>query len=415
MIISEKTVPKLRFKEFRGAWHEILLYDTFKDILDFRGRTPLKLGMEWGGNIPSLSALNVKMGYIDFTLDPHTGSEELYKKWMNKGDLEKGDILFTMEAPLGNVALVPDSKKYILSQRVMALKTKANYDNQFIYQLMRSDKFQNTIENLSTGSTAKGINQRSLQKVKSVFPEKPEQEKIAEFLGGVDDKLASIQSGVTAMHKYKQGVMQALFSGKLRFKDENGNPYPDWQEKRLDDLGIFKSGVGFSEAEQGGKKGTPFFKVSDMNIKGNEKNMLTANHYVSDGQIIKNRYNVIDKNSIIFAKVGAAIFLERKRKAKNFLIDNNMMAFIPNSELNFEFICFAIDRIKFSRMAQVGALPSYNGSDLATIKIVLPSSTDEQEKIADFLKSLDDKIKIEEEKLNQAKNFKKSLLQRMFV
>lgn len=98
-----ETVPKLRFPEFLDAsdWEKRNFYDLLEDVLDFRGRTPLKLGMEWGGgNIISLSSNNVKNGYIDYEAECNLGSEALYEKWMGKVNLEKNDIVFTMEAPL---------------------------------------------------------------------------------------------------------------------------------------------------------------------------------------------------------------------------------------------------------------------------------------------------------------------------
>jgi type I restriction enzyme, S subunit len=79
--------------------------------------------MEWGGgDIRALSAGNVKMGWIDFESEAYFGSEQLHQKWMTQGDTKKDDILVTTEAPLGNVSIVPDSKKYILSQRVISLR-----------------------------------------------------------------------------------------------------------------------------------------------------------------------------------------------------------------------------------------------------------------------------------------------------
>ncbi|WP_316510484.1 restriction endonuclease subunit S, partial [Klebsiella aerogenes] len=135
---------QIRFKaddgsEF-GEWEKIKFLDLMVDLWDYRGKTPKKLGMDWGdGEIQSLSALNIKKGFIDFDADCHLGSEKLYKTWMNKGDLEKDDIIFTMEAPLGNVALIPDDRKYILSQRVVCFKTnKKMIDNKFIFQLILS-------------------------------------------------------------------------------------------------------------------------------------------------------------------------------------------------------------------------------------------------------------------------------------
>ena len=163
----------------------------------------------------------------------------------------------------------------------------------------------------------------------------------------------------------------------------------DWECGELGKMGSFISGVGFAESEQGGKSGIPFYKVSDMNLPGNEVYMQVANNYVTQEQIDRLRYKTITNRAIIFAKVGAAIFLERKRIAKDFLIDNNMMAFVPNDDVAF--LKIQLDKIKFSEYTKVGALPSYNASDLQKIKIVLPQAS-EQQKIAEVLTDLDDLI-----------------------
>lgn len=180
----------------------------------------------------------------------------------------------------------------------------------------------------------------------------------------------------------------------------------------MGEIGVFISGIGFSNSEQGGQKGIPFFKVSDMNLKGNESEMKSANHFVNDNQIKRLSYKPIKEQSIIFAKVGAAIFLERKRIASNFLIDNNMMSFTPKG--NIDFFKYLFDYIKLSRFAQTGALPSYNASDLKTIKIKLPDAK-EQKKIVAILKSIDVYLNFIINQMDESVEYKNGLLQKMFV
>lgn len=208
---------QIHFKADNGSefreWEKTNFLDLMIDLWDYRGKTPKKLGMEWGdGEIPSLSALNIKKGFIDFEAECHLGSEKLYKTWMNKGDLEKGDIIFTMEAPLGNVALIPDDRKYILSQRVVCFKTnKEMVINKFLFQLILSDLFQNCIEELATGTTAKGINQKSMKKIKVSLPSKEEQTKIANFLSAIDQKIEIVAKQVEQAKQWKKGLLQQMF------------------------------------------------------------------------------------------------------------------------------------------------------------------------------------------------------------
>ena len=206
----------LRFKDDHGNdfpdWEEKRFYDLLDDVLDFRGRTPLKLGMDWGGgDVKSLSANNVKNGYIDFAAEGNLGSQALYERWMGGVSLKKGDIVFTMEAPLGQALQVPDNQQYILSQRVVAFKTRRLVSNDFLLQLIWSADFQEQLAKLATGSTAKGINQKSLRMVNVSIPSVPEQTKIANFLTALDRKIESVASQITLTQTFKRGLLQQMF------------------------------------------------------------------------------------------------------------------------------------------------------------------------------------------------------------
>lgn len=111
---KDDTVPEMRLPGLTEAWEQRKLLDCIQKITDFRGRTPKKLGMDWSEEgYLALSAFNVKDGYIDFNQDVHYGNQELYDKWMTGNELHKGQVLFTTEAPMGNVAQVPDNRRYI--------------------------------------------------------------------------------------------------------------------------------------------------------------------------------------------------------------------------------------------------------------------------------------------------------------
>lgn len=209
-----ETRPRLRFPEFRDApeWESLRFFDLIDDVLDFRGRTPTKLGMTWGGgDIISLSANNVKNGFIDYGAECNLASEELHSRWMAGTNLEKGDIVFTMEAPLGQALMIPDDRKYVLSQRVVAFKTKRHVANDFLLQLIWSDVFQSAIGLLATGSTAKGVSQKSLQGLVVSLPKKVEQQRIAGCLASLDTQITAEAHQLVALKTHKQGLMQQLF------------------------------------------------------------------------------------------------------------------------------------------------------------------------------------------------------------
>ena len=183
-------VPEIRFSGFTDPWEQRKLLSCIEKITDFRGRTPKKLGMDWSeSGYLALSALNVKDGYIDFSQDVHYGEQALYDKWMSGNELHKGQVLFTTEAPMGNVAQVPDNKRYILSQRTIAFDVKEDIITEnFLATLLRSPAVFNTLTSLSSGGTAKGVSQKSLAGVDIQIPvELREQELLATYFANLDN------------------------------------------------------------------------------------------------------------------------------------------------------------------------------------------------------------------------------------
>ena len=188
-------VPELRFAGFADDWEERKFFESIASTIDFRGRTPKKLGMDWSeSGYLALSALNVKNGYIDPLADAHYGDENLYKKWMSGKELKKGQVLFTTEAPMGNVAQVPDNNGYILSQRTVAFETKEDMmTNDFLAVLLKSPLVFNNLSALSSGGTAKGVSQKSLKGLSITVPfDIDEQQKIGSFFKQLDDTIAPV-------------------------------------------------------------------------------------------------------------------------------------------------------------------------------------------------------------------------------
>ncbi|EPJ3934392.1 restriction endonuclease subunit S [Klebsiella sp. R19] len=200
-------------------WKATTIKELTKNIIDYRGRTPKKLGMDWGGgNILALSAGNVKKGFIDFQSENYFGSYELYKKWMVAGDVQKDDIVFTMEAPLGNAALIPNDDKYILSQRTILLQVnREKYNPRLVIQIFLTNHFQEYIANSATGSTAQGIKRSIFEKLSVVLPAcLQEQTAIATILSDMDAELSVLEQKLTKVHDIKKGMMQQLLTGRIR-------------------------------------------------------------------------------------------------------------------------------------------------------------------------------------------------------
>lgn len=170
--------------------------------------------MDWSDSgYLALSALNVKNGYIDASVDANYGNEELYRKWMEGKELEKGQVLFTMEAPMGNVTQVPDNQGYILSQRTVSFDT---YDekmtNDFLAILLRTTRVFNDLTALSSGGTAKGVSQKSLSSLKVIVPNNLiEQKKLARIFKNLDDAIVLHQLKLEKIRSLKKSYLQKMF------------------------------------------------------------------------------------------------------------------------------------------------------------------------------------------------------------
>lgn len=246
-----------------------------------------------------------------------------------------------------------------------------------------------------------------------------EQAKISSHFNNLNNIIEFHRRKHGKLQVLKQALLQKMFpregaaKPELRFKGFSD----DWIFECLGQIGRTQSGIGFPEAEQGGKVGTPFFKISDMSRLGNENEMLTANNYVSDAQLRRRKWVPIgDVPAVVFAKVGAALMLNRKRMVRTpFLIDNNTMAYIFDSSWDEDFGKALFDTIYLPKHAQVGALPSYNGSDIEGIAIHRPKDKQEQKNIGAYFKQLDALISNHATQLKKLKQIESACMEEMFT
>ncbi len=397
MSLKDLYYPELRFSEFKDMWEEKRLEEVAKITM---GQSP---------DSTSYNNLHIGLPLIQGNADI-LNRVSIPRQWTSKPTkiCELSDILLTVRAPVGAVG--KSQHKACIGRGISAIRNKETSNLEFLFQLLLW--YEPYWMKLGQGSTFAAISGKDIKNISFFFPSLPEQTKIAAFLSKVDEKIEKQQSLIEQLEQLKKGYMQRLFSQEIRFAKDDGSLYPDWTKRKLSEVGTFISGVGFPNSEQGGSDGIPFLKVSDMNSPLNKKRITAANNYVNQEQISRLKYKPIMKDSIIFAKVGAAVFLERKRVASNFLIDNNMMSYTPNGYIGF--FKYFFDTVRLSKYAQTGALPSYNAGDLKTIKINLPTLP-EQTKIACFLSSLDKKIETAQQQLEASQTLKKALLQKMFV
>ncbi|HBK5750771.1 TPA: restriction endonuclease subunit S [Enterococcus faecium] len=399
--MSNDTRPEIRFPGFTEDWEERKLIDLVVRL-----------------NKSTNSSRLPKVEFEDIVAGEGRLNKDVSQKFDNRKGIEflPNDILYGKLRPyLKNWLKATFTGVAIGDFWVFRAKKS---DSDFIYSLIQADRYQKAANDTSGTKMPRSDWKKVSDTVFYIPNDLKEQQKIGIFFKKLDDTIALHQRKLDLLKETKKGFLQKMFP-------ENGAKVPeirfpgfteDWEERKLGELGKTQSGIGFPDAEQGGSEGTPFFKVSDMNNIGNDYEMRNANHYVSNEQIERKKWKPIkDVPAIIFAKVGAAIMLNRKRLVTSpFLIDNNTMAYLFNNTWDIYFGKILFETINLPRYSQVGALPSYNSSDIENISVKVPVK-DEQQKIGTFFKQLDDTIALHQRKLDLLKETKKSFLQKMFV
>lgn len=170
-------------------WKELTLGDVTELTIDYRGKTPKKLGGDWSqGGYPVLSAKNIKTGQIVQQDTIRFLNEEMYHKWM-KDEIQKGDIIVTSEAPFGQILYWNSDEKIVLGQRLFGVRIKEGYDSKFIYYYMTTTAFQAEMDSRATGTTVIGLRQPELMKCRLYCPNIDTQRRISKVLMGIDEKI----------------------------------------------------------------------------------------------------------------------------------------------------------------------------------------------------------------------------------
>ena len=173
----------------KSKWRAYHLGEITELVIDYRGKTPKKLGGDWSeSGYRALSAKNIKTGHL---VQPDTirfVSEEMYHKWM-KDEIQRGDIIITSEAPFGQILYWDSEEKIVLSQRLFGVRVKKEYDSKFVYYYMTTSDFQGEMDGRATGTTVVGLRQSELMKCVVRCPNLDTQKKIASILSSIDEKI----------------------------------------------------------------------------------------------------------------------------------------------------------------------------------------------------------------------------------
>lgn len=420
--MAKNTKPIIRFKGFTDAWEQRKLLDCIEKITDFRGRTPKKLGMDWSEEgYLALSALNVKDGYIDFTQDVHYGDQELYDKWMTGNELHEGQVLFTTEAPMGNVAQIPDNRRYILSQRTIAFDVKEDIITEnFLATVLRTPEMFAKLTSLSSGGTAKGVSQKTLSVIDVMIPrENKEQIRLASLFSSLDHLITLHQRKYDSLVNVKKAMLEKMFP-------KNGETVPEirfkgftdaWEQRKLGEVAEnFEYGLNAAAKEFDGVN--KYIRITDIDDESHQFNKEDLTSPDTNLEIAE-RYK-LEKGDILFARTGASVgksYIYRESDGlvyyAGFLIRGKIKEgfdteFVFQNTLTEEYKNYI--RITSQRSGQ----PGVNAQEYQEYSFKVPHYA-EQKQIGMLFKNLDNLITLHQRKLEKLKNIKKSCLEKMFV
>lgn len=320
--------------------------------------------------------------------------------------MPQGAILITTRATIGDVAI--SKKECTTNQGFQSLVVNDSESNLFwFYWIIRHKE---ELIKRASGSTFKEISKNEIINITSYSPKKQEQQKIADCLSSLDDLIEATAQKVDALKEHKKGLMQRLFpaEGKnvpdLRFPEFQGAK--EWKECSLDEYFDFKQGFQCPIEEQYDKQElgmVRFIRIIDLTQPS------TPYRYINDPG---NQY-YINRENLFMVRYGDPGLVGIGYEG---IIANNLFQLIPKKKINpyFFYFLFSKEKTRIKGLSSSTSLSAINFTSLKALKIVVSQNTDEQQKIANCLFSLDELIEATSRKVEILKEHKKGLMQQLF-
>jgi len=320
------------------------------------------------------------------------------QKWCSepKKIAEVGDLLLSVRAPVGDTNFA--NQRIAIGRGLSIVRARPNSLNSFI-RLVVQQNISELIASSGSGMFA-SITGKNLKEFRVNLPPLVEQKRIVDLISSIDAYIGALRK----QHDSSKAARGAFIFKSLSTSEAN------WVELRLGDLTKCAGGCAFPEAHQGFQEGTPFIKVSDMNVEGNEKYIHAANNYVSSAAIDKLRLRVWPQGTVVFPKVGAALLTEKRRiLTTDTIFDNNLMGLVPSERILSEYLYLILLQIRFSDVVQPGVVPSINNSIVEDMVVSIPPLEKQSQIVAEIC-SFDDFISQLAHNLKTLKALRSALL-----
>ena len=403
--------PKLRFQEFDDAWSNSKIDDI---AVVTSGGTPSRSNLTfWDGNIPWVTT-----SLVDFNII-QSAEEFITQKGLDNSSAKlfpKNTILMAMYGQgitRGKVAILGIDAT--TNQACAAIKLQSNYDTQFIFQNLMS-RYEE-IRDLSNDGGQKNLSAGIIKEIEVYYPEKTEQIKIASFLSVVDEKISQFNQKHELLSQYKQGMMQKLFSQQIRFKADDGSEFGEWDEYSLDTL---LSKIIDNRGKTPVTEANLEIPLIEVNAIGQRRiKYEKVSKYFSEDTFQNWFRAYLEHQDILFSTVGNTAICSIYTDEIKAGIAQNIVGLRANTKLiQPTFLYYLLTEIsnnqKFKSIEMQAVQPSIKVSQMIHLTFLTPC-LEEQTKIANFLSSIDQKIEVTAQQIEQAKQWKKGLLQQMFV
>jgi len=392
-------IPLIRFNEFAEEWKEVDFSEIFEEVNERTSDTD---------NYP-LYSLTLEKG-----VTPKSERYErsfLLKKDEDNYKIVKNDefVYNPMNLTLGAVAKYNGKQSIAVSGYYNVFRTKEGFDSRFIENMLKTGKMLLQYKAIATGSLIEKqrVHFSQFIKIKRPIPNYLEQKKIGDFFSLLDRKIEKQQEKIDQLELFKKGLLQKIFSQEIRFKDENGQDFPEWDSELFEQVATNNSNKIIPQS----KTNVPCIELE--NIVGN-RGRINGFYLSQEQQSTKNEFA---KGSVLFGKLRP--YLKKYWYATfDGICSSEIWVLTSKSpRITNEFLYFIIQSDTFQQAANISSgskMPRTEWDSVRSLEIPLPS-LEEQKKIVSFLFTLEEKISKEESKVESLKQLKNGLLQQMFV
>jgi type I restriction enzyme S subunit len=399
------SVPKLRFKEFKGKWEDKKIGSICDSIVPGRNKP-----VDFDGNIPWITTPDIEQNGIIYDSKKGLRVTKEEAKKVGSKIVPKNSIIISCVGDLGLVAVV--GNEIIINQQLHAFIPKEDIYYQFLlYSLSIRRGY---MEKVATKTAVPYMNKDNCNSIPISYPSYKEQSKIADFLMAVDEKIAQLTQKCELLARYKKGVMQQIFSQELRFKDDDGSDFPDWEEKKLIEISN-KISDGIHSTPKYDDNGEYYF-INGNNLTNNRIECNEITKRVDISEYLKYRSELTSQTILISINgtIGNLAFYNNEK-----IILGKSACYINlklEENKNFVFYLLQTSTIKshFEKELTGSTIKNLSLTTIKNTQAFFPVNQ-EQAKIANFLTSIDEKITEAQTYLDTVKQYKQGLLQQMFV